>query len=306
MEVLASMFIICIGLLSVLMVIPYGAFQVSKARNAEYISNMLAAGAEDLQITGIVTDIISSNKFDNFDIEDISSSQSPFVVPVFVIDPIVRHGNLGVFVPVQLGVPEYDNLMFGKDDVEYVLRDDARTRLQNADGSQQYSYFVTIKPREVIYNSETDKVSVKFNTDLLGCYRRAKKDEGYSGYAGDAVFGVSPDASKTQFYSKAAKLRIHTTSEVRLDFSTTRYVFITWTRVWPPEPEPGKKMTMNCGEWCKVVSVSEVEGEQAQDIVVLANEFVSEKNINVSENLSVEAARVFIFPGVMYHKRIYD
>jgi hypothetical protein len=258
-----------------------------------------------MKITGIVTDIISSNKFDNFDIEDISSSQSPFVVPVFVIDPLVRHDNLGVFIPVQLEVPEYENLMFGKDDVEYVLRDDARTRLQNADGSQQYSYFVTIKPREVNYNSETEKVSIKFNTDLLGCYRRAKKDEGYGVDKGDVVFGVELDTSESKFYSKAAKLRIKTTSDVRLDFSTTRYVFITWTRVWP-ESGSGKKMTMNCGEWCKVVSVSEVDGEQAQDIVVLANEFVSERNINVSENLSVDAARVFIFPGVMYHKRIYD
>lgn len=49
MEVLASVFVIGVGLLGVLAVIPFGAFQVSKAQHAEYCSNMLVSAANELQ-----------------------------------------------------------------------------------------------------------------------------------------------------------------------------------------------------------------------------------------------------------------
>lgn len=48
MEVLASVFVIGVGLLGVLAVIPFGAFQVSKAQHAEYCSNMLVSAANEL------------------------------------------------------------------------------------------------------------------------------------------------------------------------------------------------------------------------------------------------------------------
>jgi type II secretory pathway pseudopilin PulG len=50
LEVLASIFVVSIGLLGVLAVIPFGAFQVSKARQTEYASNMLANAADEIYI----------------------------------------------------------------------------------------------------------------------------------------------------------------------------------------------------------------------------------------------------------------
>jgi type II secretory pathway pseudopilin PulG len=48
LEVLAAIFVMSIGLLGVLAVIPFGAFQVSKAQHAEYAANMLANAAEEI------------------------------------------------------------------------------------------------------------------------------------------------------------------------------------------------------------------------------------------------------------------
>jgi hypothetical protein len=281
------------------MVIPYGAFQVSKARNAEYISNMLAAGAEDIQITTIVDDVLTEKGDDNIGFRDNGTITKPFI-PIYLVDPLVTSNSYtNVFELVPTG---FAGLMFGKDDLDYVLRDGARTKMQEygSDKQQylkQYSYFVTIKTNYAKYNSNTEKVNVKFTTDLLGCYKRTDED---------VAFMVEPDADPTnsQIYSKAAKLRIITSGDRRLDFSTTRYVFITWDKTWLD----GGVLTTKCGEWCRVVSVNEVpEVPNRQDIVVLANEFVSEKNINIAGNLAEpNDIKIFIFPGVMYHKRIYD
>ena len=50
LEVLAAIFVVSIGLLGVLAVIPFGAFQMSKAYHAGYASNMLANAAEEIII----------------------------------------------------------------------------------------------------------------------------------------------------------------------------------------------------------------------------------------------------------------
>ncbi len=52
-EVLAAIFVISIGLLGVLAVIPFGIFQVSKARDAEHTANMLDAATADVGISGM-------------------------------------------------------------------------------------------------------------------------------------------------------------------------------------------------------------------------------------------------------------
>ena len=53
-EVLAAIFVVSIGLLGVLAVIPFGAFQTSKAKHAGYASNMLANAAEEILIREMV------------------------------------------------------------------------------------------------------------------------------------------------------------------------------------------------------------------------------------------------------------
>ncbi len=56
MEVLASIFVLSIGLLGVLAVLPFGNLQVSKANEAEYTSAMLAAAKGDLVASKMITD----------------------------------------------------------------------------------------------------------------------------------------------------------------------------------------------------------------------------------------------------------
>jgi len=48
LEVLAAIFVVTIGLLGVLAVIPFGAFQVTQANHAKYASNMLANAVEEV------------------------------------------------------------------------------------------------------------------------------------------------------------------------------------------------------------------------------------------------------------------
>ena len=53
LEVLAAIFVVSIGLLGVLAVIPFGAFQISRAQHAEYAANMLANAAEEVVIRNL-------------------------------------------------------------------------------------------------------------------------------------------------------------------------------------------------------------------------------------------------------------
>ena len=53
-EVLAAIFVVSVGLLGVLAVIPFGAFQVSKARQTEYAANMLANAIEEIVIRELI------------------------------------------------------------------------------------------------------------------------------------------------------------------------------------------------------------------------------------------------------------
>ena len=50
MEVLASVFVIGVGLLGVLAVIPFGIYQVSKANNADYCGNMLVNATSEIKV----------------------------------------------------------------------------------------------------------------------------------------------------------------------------------------------------------------------------------------------------------------
>jgi type II secretory pathway pseudopilin PulG len=322
LEVIASMFIICIGLLSVLMVIPYGAFQVTQARNAEYISNMLAAGAEDLKITGWDKEItnqagVGIAPFLPSTSGDPSTNGKPITIGVHIIDPFVINfppSNID-YIDIQAvkNDPIRKEMMTGSDDLKYKLHENARTEITPADPSKpqsptssgQYTYFITIKPQEIFSNEFVDNgntmkefTSVKFTTDLLGCYQRVEP-------CFKLELDDKPDSQT--FYFRAAKFTVK--GNDRLDFSTTKYVFVTWkfTTPDPPAnyPEPDTRIILRRGEWCKVVSVGNNKDDN-QVITVIANDVVSIKNNAEELNQNMEALEIFVFPGVMYHKRIYD
>ncbi|MDR2168683.1 MAG: hypothetical protein LBP59_00900 [Planctomycetaceae bacterium] len=297
MEVIAAMFIICIGLLSVLMVIPYGAFQVAKARNAEFISNMLAAGVEDLQINEWDKNItemegigkppypasytVPGNPFDNQDSD----------IEIYIIDPFVPHPLVppsppppshvlsgldeNIFVLNPIAVSE--EMMIGKDDIHYILKENERTEIRDPRGSKQYSYFITTQAREFI----TASGKITFTTDLLGCYKRVNSDMAFT--------ILSPPST---LYTKAARFTIPSTNPhdgSEIDFSATKYVFITWS-----EP-PVAGVTLNRGEWCKIVNVSKNEAANTFDIIVLLSGNAEEIG---------GFSQVIIFPGVQYHKQL--
>jgi hypothetical protein len=300
------MFIICIGLLSVLMVIPYGAFQVSKARNAEYISNMLAAGAEDLQIGGwneIVTEKPGVGKAD---------FGKTTTANIHIFDPFVDHGSDVPFKKED--ATSFQENMRGKDDLNYILKEQERTEMRPEGSSGKYTYFVTIKPREVTsrkfpgFDANFNIIpceeitAIKYTTDLLGCYLRVDTDR---------AFAAVIDTAKTQYYAKAARFRI--IGEGKIDFGTTKYVFLTWTdpKIWttdyshPDSSIDKQTVTLNCGEWCKIVSAGSKDGA-TQDITLLTNDLIAFKNSGLVKDLPDSGVQIFVFPGVMYHKRIFD
>jgi hypothetical protein len=304
LEVIASMFIICIGLLSVLMVIPYGAFQVANARNAEYISNMLDAGAEDLQITG----------WDKYITNQVDISNPPGVnnppdkkINIYIIDPFTTNPSIfsQIFSNATSELNIHKEIMTSSDDLKYKLHENARTEITHADpddlqsptSSGQYTYFITIKPQEILYNGDdTHKefTGVKFTTDLLGCYQREDCFELVS----------APDSWKS--YLRAAEFKV--TGNDRLDFSTTKYVLVTYTEKETDNQSTPITLTLQRGEWCKVVNVSNNKaGDQV--ITIVSSDVVSVKNntagalSNADQN---DIRKIIVFPGVMYHKRIYD
>jgi hypothetical protein len=316
MEVIASMFIVSIGLLGILMVIPYGAFQVSKARNAEYISNMLAAGAQDIKIT-------EWDKLDRY--KDTGGTALPLVdnenIRIYVVDPFVDHTqdsndvfkegaldaasddvDLPIFVQEEYLGPGADvkkeakkEKMRGKDDIKYTLQENSRTVINDVRGNPDYSYFFTIKPKKILPDDASTITGIEFTTDLLGCYKRIDMDR---------AFQLDIDKSRSAFYLRAAKLTVTGDAERFFDFSSTRYVFITWrehvTRTSP-------HVYLKRGEWCRVVGVGKGAANYEQVIMVLANDVASIKSSLQGENLEGigGTARVFVFPGVLYHKRIY-
>jgi prepilin-type N-terminal cleavage/methylation domain-containing protein len=277
LEVIASMFIICIGLLSVLMVIPYGAVQVSKVRNAEYISSMLAAGVEDLKITEW-----DKNIKDSTGKKITESTNAAADANVYIIDPFVAHSVSSPFVQCFLGkeadaatagIPYYldvlnlDQMMTNKNDLDYLLKEDARTEIQSTSHLRQYTYFITIKPKQPVAAGAV----IPFTTDILGCYQRV--DEFFK-----LILSLPP-----QYYLQSAKFTVD--SSVRcLDFSTTKYVFVTWI-----------DGTDKYYEWCKIVSVLE-NNNGKQEIVVLMS--------NASGMNSASNIHIFVFPGVLYHKQM--
>jgi hypothetical protein len=308
------MFIICIGLLSVLMVIPYGAFQVAQARNAEYISNMLDAGAEDLQIMGWDKNITSKEGV------GIPSFIDDSIIEIYLIDPFVNNDG-GSFFKSLFTSPPFNNptiietfqeRMTGSDDLKYILSENARTKI-NTEGltdpttpqsSGQYTYFITIKPQEIFSNEFVDNgntikefTNVKFTTDLLGCYQRV---ESYT--------TLNPSDFSWRSYLKSAEITI-TNNTKRLDFSTTKYVLVTWETPQETDNSSGStpiNLSLRRGEWCKIVNVINNNADN-QVVTIVSNDVVSIKN-NATElnQQNMNNMTIIVFPGVMYHKRIYD
>ena len=188
LEVLASVFVVSIGLLGVLAVIPFGAYQVSQAQHAEYASHMLANAAEEILIRNMVPQS-SSDKF--MWCEPRENPNLP--------DPahISRHVDKNC-----------EKIMRGQDDLVYTTYNDKRPDFAGQKGSIQgsgkYTWFFTSQ-------KENEKTAV---VDILACYNRVLDDD----VQVQTIFTPSLGGGTLTFPD---------TSHVEL-LSQTKYVFVTW------------------------------------------------------------------------------
>ena len=149
LEVLAAIFVVSIGLLGVLAVIPFGAYQVSKANHAEYAANMLTNAAEEILIREMA-------KLPTGD-----STKFVWFEPYEINDPdnhIARFSEDG-----------WQEIMRGQDDLEYTTYDNKRPDFEGKNGiksSGKYTWFFTFLPA-------ADEVAV----DVLACYNRMLDDD---------------------------------------------------------------------------------------------------------------------------------
>jgi hypothetical protein len=271
MEVLAAMFVICIGLMGVLAVIPFGMFQVGKARNAEYISNMLANAKQEIQFNGMAkpsnwifppgsattlncTKIVMFNPF--------GASPPDAVQMAPVLPPFQQH---------------FQNAMTGNDDIQYETNDNGDrskyfpTKDENGKpvSSGQYTWFFTYRPVKKSGSTEPDNAVLPSDlepvtVDLLGCYNRISDEDRQA----SAAFVSS---------LQGGTLTLNGFAEWDL-FRDTKYVFV----IWNGTPAPN-------GIWCKVLYVN----KNANSLVVSGELSAAPASVNV-----------YIPSGVLYHTRV--
>lgn len=133
---------VSIGLLGVLAVIPFGAYQVSKAQHAEYASNMLANAAEEIVIRKMTHPTLWQT-----------------VPPMTTLDCT----KFALFEPCEPLAPphhivhvldiRWQEIMRGRDDLVYTLHDDKRPDFSGQAGkiqsSGKYTWFFTYLPQSL-------------------------------------------------------------------------------------------------------------------------------------------------------------
>ena len=143
LEVLAAIFVVSIGLLGVLAVIPFGAYQVSKAQHAEYASNMLANAAEEILIRNMAhptswqtvpaTATLDCTKFIWFEPQEL------LVSPLHIFHVLDTR---------------WQETMRGQDDLVFTPHDDKRPdfsgQANKIQSSGKYTWFFTYIPQNTV------------------------------------------------------------------------------------------------------------------------------------------------------------
>jgi Tfp pilus assembly protein PilV len=306
MEVLASMFVICIGLLGVLAVIPYGAYQTAKAKNAENTSWILDAAEKDIIAIKMVKPTswiaegntlqfldTSTSTTVNIFVNDVSDSNKelncsrflmidPFSNNIIVNNHIYRIGTNSNFMPSQLQV--FRTKMIGQDDLVYTTHSDKRTDFSGQDNkilsSGQYTWFFMFQPLPRSSYTGTlpmvlwSNVENYTDIDILGCYNRVPGTE-----------QVLSPISASLYYNNSILLTIPSGD---YDLKNTKYVFLSWDHTSKPRADGG---------WYKIIYVAETQNSQL-DIFLTLHGGTPYPSVG-STNL-----QMLIVPGVMYHKRI--
>ena len=299
LEVLAAIFVISIGLLGVLAVIPFGAFQVSKANHAEYASNMLANAAEEILIRkmanpmswGLVVDEqLSSAGIPVFKKENqpekspLNCTKFLWIEPQVMSDPPEHIFCIGATFkpPDKSGNPtnNWTEWMTGQDDILFTYHSNKRPDLagqpgDRIQGSGKYTWFFTYLPQPSDDNGSLDAVPLgnlvsPVTVDILACHNRVPTDD-----------VQVPDV---EFISSSGGGRFTFPDTEHLELLTqTKYVFVTW-----------EDASILKGAWCKIVFLDKDERSRKPKIVVTGS----------LPDVPGNGMYVYIPSGVLYHKRL--
>jgi len=275
LEVLAAIFVVSIGLLGVLAVIPFGAFQVSRAQQAEYASNMLANAAEIV----VIREMAKPEEWLGGG-ADWSNTEFIWIEPRMPTTmPAPQH--ISRINASYDPTGEWTELMRGQDDLDYTIRDYERPDFSGQggtiQGSGRYTWFFTFKPEAAV-----DEVPV----DVLACFNRVPED--------DRQVPIPPGAFSPSRRGGIFSLPTAEHSEL---LSQTRYVFVTWEETATPN-------LVDNGAWCRIVFVDRSSPPGLRIIVTGALPNLNEHDAGgaaIYTNI-----HVYIPSGVLYHKRVAD
>ena len=297
LEVLAAIFVVSIGLLGVLAVIPFGAFQVSKAQHAEYASNMLANAAVGIEVRKMIQPteweecgIVSLGSGGTFVFGTIppSAPDDPEDLPYQALNCakfiwIEPHKTSGEFTHIFCFGEEFaqwSELMRGQDDLLYSTYADKRPDFEKQGGilsSGRYTWFFTFLPTtDVVPRNEVPLSAVHgtVTVDVLACFNRVPGDDRQVPIPSDNFF---PSLGGGTFVLPNAE---------HLELLTqTKYVFVTWG---PPAQVVG-------GAWCRIVFLDKSDPSEPRIVVTGALPSGFRNN---------RYAQVYIPSGVLYHKRV--
>jgi hypothetical protein len=319
--------VICIGLLGVLAVIPYGAYQTAKARNAEHTSWILDAAAKDLRTMELAkpenwmtqnatpTQLTAINVMENdppanvFLNHSTSASRILNCSRFLMVDPFgdintpinnsPHISQIGAnFNNPQMNQQLLCNRMTGQDDLVYTTHSDKRTDFSGQEGkilsSGQYTWFFMFRPDVDTsnYTVNPPHTSVPWTnaSDNDNIQQNANIDilACYNRVPGtEQTVSIDPD-SFVQYYGNSISVKIPIGD---YDFKNTKYVFLSW----------GDITTDNAaGGWYKVINVTEPDPvNSTRDVFLMYNggdRYAGE----------ISQPSMLIISGVMYHKRVTD
>jgi hypothetical protein len=300
------MFVICIGLLGVLAVIPYGAYQTAKARNAENTSWLLDAAVTDLEVMKLawpenwkITQTGSTRKLqtnanngtDVYETTTLLHCDRYFMVDPFdsagTPDPIPPGGSVPHIYKVGVDFdnrPLFCDRMTGQDDLVYTTHSDKRTDFSGQGdkilSSGQYTWFFMFLPTtsnatKTLVSWTSSEPHTTADVDILGCYNRVPGNEQ----------PVQP-STPVLYYNNSISVTIPLGN---YDFKNTKYVFLSWTIVADPYVEGG---------WYKVLYVTEPTSS-GQDVFLKPNGATFYTGMRSETDF-----QMLIVPGVMYHKQV--
>ena len=197
LEVLAALFVVTIGLLCVLAVIPFGAYQVSKAQHAEYAANMLANACEEI----FIREMTNPAEWDP-PAAALDYTKFVWVEPYSKtpIDPIF-------YAPVQ----KWRGIMQGQDDLKYTTysgkRPDFAGQNNKIQSTGTYTWFFTFLPKSG---------GSKVNVDVLACHNRVPEDDKQVAVQSGNFTASSTGGTFTLGFGLMELL------------TETKYVFVTW------------------------------------------------------------------------------